>query len=535
MLESDDITLLKQYAEGNDSAFTALAERYVNLVFSTALRQTYNPSHAEEITQAVFIILSQKAKSISPKVILSGWLYQTTRLTAANFLRSESRRQRREQEAYMDSLLNEPTPDVWRQVAPLLDDAMGRLSEKDRELIVLRYFENKSAVEIGDALRISAPTAQKRLTRAVDDLRKFFVKQGVSHSAGMIAGAISAHSVQAAPPGLALSAVAAVKGTTLTVSTPTLVKGTLKLMAWTKLKFALGMSVAILIAGGAVTIAISQINPGPQSLTPQEIVKKSQAAYAALSSYSDEGKVLEEIGSMNMTTTFNIRLQRPDLYRVEWSQATGFFTNGGIVWSAGNGDFLMFKHGQFNATPAKYRDMETALGAATGVSGQASATIPETFFNQNQGNALGKINSAKFALQRLKDGKVGNVDCFVLSTVIDSAKLPNGGKLPDNAGKVGKTTTTLWIGKQDDFIHQSQTIMEGTSITPPQMNDSQIKAILDKPGHPATAEDIAAMRTQLVAANKMAQSMMSSGKFVFTQTHENISVNRNFSVAELSQ
>ena len=429
----------------------------------------------------------------------------------------------------MDSLLNDAGPDVWRQVAPLLDDAMGRLSEKDRNLIVLRYFENKSAVEIGNALRISAPAAQKRLTRAVDDLRKCLLKEGVSHSAGMIAGAISTHSVQAAPAGLALSAVAAVKGTALTASTLTLVKGTLKLMAWTKLKFALGMSVAILVAGGAVTIAISEINPEPQNLTPQEIVKKSQAAYAALSSYSDDGKVLEEIGSRNLTTTFNIRLQRPDRYRVEWSQATAFFTNGGIVWSAGNGNFLLLKHGQFNATPEKYRDMQTALGAATGVSGQASATIPGTYFNQNWGNALKKLESANSALQRLKDDKVGDVDCFVLSTVMDPAKMPN------SAGKIGKTTTTLWIGKQDDLIHQSQTIMEGTAITPPQMSDSQIKAMLDKPGHPATPEDIAAMRMRLVAANKMAQGWMASGKFVFTQTHENISVNRNFSVAELSQ
>src|SRR5271154_671014 len=90
MPESDDIMLLKQFAEGDESAFTLLVERYVHLVYSAAMRQVCNPSHAEEITQAVFIILTQKAKSLSPKTILSGWLYQTARLTAANFLRSES-------------------------------------------------------------------------------------------------------------------------------------------------------------------------------------------------------------------------------------------------------------------------------------------------------------------------------------------------------------------------------------------------------------------------------------------------------------
>ncbi|MGD0746063.1 MAG: sigma factor, partial [Verrucomicrobiota bacterium] len=75
MPDSDDITLLKQYAEGDEAAFNTLVERYVHLVYSTALRQVCNPSHAEEITQAVFIILAHKAKSLSPRTILSGWLY----------------------------------------------------------------------------------------------------------------------------------------------------------------------------------------------------------------------------------------------------------------------------------------------------------------------------------------------------------------------------------------------------------------------------------------------------------------------------
>ena len=208
MPESDDITRLKQYVEGDESAFAVLVERYVHLVYSTALRQVGNPSQAEEITQAVFIILAQKAKSLGPRTILSGWLYQTARLAAANFLRSEIRRQKREQEAYMESLLNEPTPNLWQQIAPLLDDAMGHLSENDRNVVVLRYFQNQSAAEIGVALGIDPATAQKRITRAVGRLRKFFAKRSVTHSVELITGAISAYSVQAAPVALAKSVTA---------------------------------------------------------------------------------------------------------------------------------------------------------------------------------------------------------------------------------------------------------------------------------------------------------------------------------------
>src|ERR1039457_5261185 len=150
MPESDDIVLLKEYAEsGSETAFTALVERHVNLVYSAALRSVGNAHAAQEIAQAVFIILALKAKSLDDRTILSGWLYQTARLTAANYLRGEIRRQHCEQEAYMQSILNEPEPEAWRQIAPLLDDAMGRLGEKDRNAILLRVFENKKLREVG--------------------------------------------------------------------------------------------------------------------------------------------------------------------------------------------------------------------------------------------------------------------------------------------------------------------------------------------------------------------------------------------------
>ena len=252
MPESDDIALLKQYAEGDESAFATLVERYVHLVYSAALRQVGNFSQAEEITQAVFIILTQKAKSLGPKTILSGWLYQTARLTAANLQRSEIRRQQREQEAYMESLLTEPAVNVWPQIAPLLDDAMGHLNEKDRNVVVLRFFQNKSAAEIGDVLGIGASTAQKRITRAVGRLKKFFTKRRVAHSAELITSAISANSVQAAPALLAKSvtAVALAKGATASGSILTLAKATLIAM---KTKTIVATVTATVVVAGITT------------------------------------------------------------------------------------------------------------------------------------------------------------------------------------------------------------------------------------------------------------------------------------------
>jgi RNA polymerase sigma factor (sigma-70 family) len=533
MPELDDHELLAEFARNeSETAFAALVTRHVNLVYSAALRFTGNPHHAEEITQAVFIILARKAGKLSPHTVLSGWLYQTARLTAANFMKGETRRQRREQEAYMQS--TEPEPAVWEHIAPLLDEAMGRLNETDRNAIVLRFFENKTAQEVGAALKLNEAAAHKRVSRALDKLRKIFTKRGVTLTVTAIAGAVTANSVQAAPAGLAatISATAA-KSAAVSASITTLVKGTLKLMTYAKLKLALGITAGILLAGGAATVAFSQAGSGGE-LTPEKIMKKSQAVYAALSSYSDSGKVTAEVGNYTIPTTFNIRLQRPNLYRIEWTQTTAFFTNGGIVWSAGNGDFMMMKHGQYDAQPAKYKDMTSVLAAATGVSGSASATIPGTFFKQNWGDAL-KFNPAKSTLKKLKDEMAGAVDCYVLSTFTDPANLPNAGKLPENGGKIGKTTTTLWIGKRDFLIHQFQTVMEGASINLPRMSDATIKAMVEGKKKQATPESMDAMRTQLEAVNKTVESSIAGGKIISTQTHENISVNPKFSPVDFAQ
>src|ERR1044072_4372027 len=108
MLELDDNVLLKEYVErGSEEAFAALVARHVNKVYSIALRHTRNPHQAEEITQAVFVLLAQKSPQLGKRVILSGWLCRTAHLSAVTFVRSEIRRTRREQEAQMQNLLNE--------------------------------------------------------------------------------------------------------------------------------------------------------------------------------------------------------------------------------------------------------------------------------------------------------------------------------------------------------------------------------------------------------------------------------------------
>jgi RNA polymerase sigma factor (sigma-70 family) len=265
-MHADDMALVQEFAASNsEQAFTALVQRHINLVYSVALRQLGNMQDAEEVTQAVFIILTKKTASLRKGTILSGWLYQTAQLTSANFQRAARRRQRREQEAYMQ-FIQESEPDVsCQRLSPLLEEAMAKLGQAERDAVVLRFFENRTVREVAVALGLQEAAAQKRVNRATDKLRQFFLKRGVQVSTGALLVSLGANAVQAAPAGLASTVVAtaALKGAAVSTSTLTLIKTTLNIMAWMKAKTAIMVGVGILIAAGTTTVVTSQFSQKP--------------------------------------------------------------------------------------------------------------------------------------------------------------------------------------------------------------------------------------------------------------------------------
>lgn len=157
--------------------------------------------------------------------------------------------------------LTEPVTSLWEQISPLLDEAMGRLGERDRNAIVLRFFENRTPQEVATALKLNEVTARKRVSRALEKLRAIFAGRGLALTTAIIAGAISANSVQAAPTALAnpATAVAIAKGAAASVSTLTLAKGALKIMAWTKAKTAVITTVVVLLAASGTGWATFKI------------------------------------------------------------------------------------------------------------------------------------------------------------------------------------------------------------------------------------------------------------------------------------
>jgi uncharacterized protein (TIGR03435 family) len=278
----NDTELLQAFAgSGAEDAFGELVNRHINFVYSVARRNISDTHLAEEVVQTVFIILARKAASLTGLRSLTAWLQRTTRLAALEALRRDCRRRDREEKfAQMDHTDTEP---IWEQIAPHLDELMLQLGETDRLVVALRFFESKSFQDVGHALGTGEDAARMRVNRALEKLRSLFARRGVVVPAAALLVAVSAHGVQAAPAGLAANVAATSLAQGSAIKTSAVVKGTLKLMAWTQAKTAIVAGVAVLLAAGTATVTVSKIVEHRNSRSWWEIEKaRLEAAYSPL-------------------------------------------------------------------------------------------------------------------------------------------------------------------------------------------------------------------------------------------------------------
>ncbi len=219
----DHQTLLAEYTRnGSDAAFRELVTRYVDLVFSTALRLVEGDTHrAEDVVQTVFVDLARVARTLPADVKLGGWLHRDTCFVATTLMRGERRRQARERQAVeMNALQNHSEAD-YSQIAPLLDEAINELDEADRTAILLRFFEQQDFRAVGQALGSNENAARMRVTRALEKLEVLLKRRGVTTSAASLGVVLTANAVQAAPVGLVvtISTAAALAGATANIAT----------------------------------------------------------------------------------------------------------------------------------------------------------------------------------------------------------------------------------------------------------------------------------------------------------------------------
>lgn len=243
---TDDDQLLRQYAEqGSNAAFAELVQRHLGLVYHAALRQLGGNTHqAQEVAQSVFTDLARKAGQLCGRPVLAGWLYTSTRFAAAQARRGERRRHLREQGAQaMNEILSDTTPVAdWDRMRPVIDDALHALNEREREAVLLRFFEGCAFGEIGARHATSEDAARMRVDRALEKLRVELGRRGVTSTTAALALALGGQAVVAAPGGLATvvtgTALAGAASGGLTAVT---------LMSMTKLQ--LGLAAALVVAG----------------------------------------------------------------------------------------------------------------------------------------------------------------------------------------------------------------------------------------------------------------------------------------------
>jgi len=262
-----DQELLREYVNnGSEEAFCELVNRYTDMVYSACIRQIRDPQLAEDAAQSVFIALSKKASGLVRRTVISGWLLRAAKYAAVNTVKAEERRRKYEKEAGTmkgERGVSEAEKTEWGIISPCLDDALMSLNRKNREAVLLRYFQHKSLAEIGDILKVSEDAAQKRVSYSLNKLKKVFSQKGITVPSAVLGGILMDNAVQAAPSGFAGTCVQAAIGNVEAggISAPnTISKAVIKMMMWEKMKIWAAGIITVLAAAGGFAAAVDSIH-----------------------------------------------------------------------------------------------------------------------------------------------------------------------------------------------------------------------------------------------------------------------------------
>ena len=267
-----DAELLDSFGKGDQRAFAELVGRHIDTVYSAARRQMRNAEQADDVTQAVFIILTQKAAKLDRRVPLGAWLLKTTHFACLDARKRLARRRRHEQAAALlaarreQEMLNSESNrnDQLDEIGAELDAAMAALSDRDRGAITLRYFDGMSVNQTADALGTTPAAAGKRITRAIERLRHRLRRRGVNVPSATLAVALGQIPRFAASAALTHTVAMGVNISAASNAGAAIAKGTLNIMKWIKLKIAASILIGTAVAAAAGTEAVVMLQNAPQ-------------------------------------------------------------------------------------------------------------------------------------------------------------------------------------------------------------------------------------------------------------------------------
>jgi RNA polymerase sigma factor (sigma-70 family) len=245
-----------------EAAFAALVRRHGPMVLGVCRRLLRHTQDAEDAFQATFLVLVRKAASVRPREAVGNWLYGVAYRTA---LRARGRLAlRRAKERQVRDVPRSPNPseELWRELQPLLDRELSRLSDKYRLPVVLCDLGGRSRKEVARQLAIPEGTLSSRLAMARRLLAKRLARYGLALPGGVLAAALAENGASAGVPAAllltttraALLVAAGPAAGLVSAQAVALTEGVLRTMLWVKLKTAaavlFGLSAVGLGTGG---------------------------------------------------------------------------------------------------------------------------------------------------------------------------------------------------------------------------------------------------------------------------------------------
>ncbi len=276
-----DHELIGQYRTGDESArhaaFAELVSRHSRWMYSSACRLVGDPHTAEDVVQAAFIVLAKKANAVPTHIQLAVWLGGVVRFAALRAKRDVARRRQHEMNAVLNAPRGEASESAdeaaWNEIAPYLDQAVGRLRQSDQEAVLLRFYQQLSFAEVGKLLAITEEAARKRVDRAVHKLRSALSRHQrmpLSEGSTLAAGLLQHAADTAASQSLVHASI--LVGSTISndvISNSAAIsisKGVLSMMSLTKILIAAGVALLIL-SGAVVGTAMYSAKAAPPSTT----------------------------------------------------------------------------------------------------------------------------------------------------------------------------------------------------------------------------------------------------------------------------